>query len=460
MRTLSHSSSIRTAIARTAGAVAAASLLLGAITPAYADTAVTSDQTTVAAAAPVAPAPVVAAPAAAAADAPVPADQASPNPAASPAGQTRPAGGPPPGSPNPAGGQNTVPAPRPAARPLPPLSHWPIIDFVLTFTQPAYYGGRNAFPAVSPINQYDPVDLGGTVRIPVTRKINLFFDRITEGTLNQPLECVIQGATPGGPVARACPSDSRDILLQYHATYAFDRFLTMDVGDSFRHRIWSNGANGVSRTPFLCNNNGQSTGPNCTVSSTEHHFGYLGFTYVTKPIRDFWNSSFAFSETADRQNVDHHVGMLCTATLITALHGDANRLSCPNGLGNVGYYDENPAQNVYYETTQGLTWILPVDIKHGTTFTLNERWGALNFYENPTLNPNFGTTTGAPYRWASALTYQMSKRFSPGFTLAMRHSDFHSLATQGTPFVAPNSIHVGSWDLIGTFHLDLNSWFH
>ncbi len=64
-----------------------------------------------------------------------------------------------------------------------------------------------------------------------------------------------------------------------------------------------------------------------------------------------------------------------------------------------------------------------------------------------------------PYRWNSALTLQLSKRFSPGFTLAMRHSDFHSVP-QGTPFVAPNAIHVGSWDLIGTFHVDTNTFFH
>jgi hypothetical protein len=400
---------------------------------------------------------------------------ATPAPKASPAGQTNPAGGPPPGAPNPTGGQPSVPQrppatpPRPAPRPAPFVPLMPIIDFVVTFTQPAYYGNRNALPLgnLSPINRYDPLDIGGTVRIPITRKFNLLFDRITEGTLNQPLECVLQPAAPGGAAGRVCPSDSRDILLQYHATYAFDRFLTLDVGDSFRHRIWTNGANGVSTVPYLCNNNGRSTGGpvapgNCSVSSTEHHFGYAGLTYVTKPWRSFWNSAFAVSFTVDRQNVDHHVGMVCTTGLRNALisAGAISQLSCPNGLGNVGYYDENPAQSQYYETTQGVTWILPVDPRHGTTFTLNERWGALNFYENPTINPLFGTTTGQPYRWASALTYQLSKRFSPGFTLAMRHSDFHSLSAQGTPFVSPNSIHVGSWDVIGTFHVDTNTFFH
>ncbi|HEY0381085.1 MAG TPA: hypothetical protein VGC72_02690 [Candidatus Elarobacter sp.] len=383
--------------------------------------------------------------------------QASPSPKpAPPAGGTQT-----PRTPNNPAPPNSGGSPQTPVRPLPPLSHLPIIDFVATFTQPAYYGSRPGpgVPPTGPTNQYDPLDLGGTVRIPVTRKFNLFFDRITEGTLNQPLECVIQPAVPGGAAARACPSDSRDILLQYHATYAFDRFLALDVGESFRHRIWTNGGNGTSTVPYLCNNNGQSTGANCSVSSTEHHFGYASFIYTTKPVKNWWNSTFVFTETVERQNVDHHVGMVCSALLIASLHQAASQLTCPNGNGNVGYYDENPSQSAYFETTQGISWILPVDPRHGVSFLLNERWGALNFYENPAIIGNFGTTTGVPYRWNSALTYQLSKRFSPGFTLALRHSDFHSVP-QGTPFVAPNAIHVGSWDVIGTFHVDTNTFFH
>jgi len=276
--------------------------------------------------------------------------------------------------------------------------------------------------------------------------------------VNQPLECVLQGAAPGGPAARICPSDSRDIILQYHGTYTFDRYWTMDVGDSFRHRIWTNGGNGVSTVPYLCNNNGQSTGANCTVSSTEHHYGYLGFTYTTKPWKDLWNSVFALTMTADHQNVDHHVGMVCSAALRASLGAAVNQLSCPNGNGNVGYYDENPATSAYWESTQGITWVLPLDPRHGVTFTTNERWGALNFYENPGIFGAFGTTVGVPYRWNSALAMVLSKRFSPGFTLALRHQDYHSVP-QGTPFVAPNAIHVGSWDVIGTFHIDTNNMF-
>ncbi len=353
--------------------------------------------------------------------------QASPAPAPSPAGQTMPGPGSNPGNPNPAGGQNSTP------RMAPPLGHMPIIDFVATFTQPAYYGSN------ANIKNYDPADLGGTVRFPITRKFSLYFDRLTEGTLNQPLDCIRVLALKG---ERSCPNDSRDVILQYHGTYVFDRNWSLDVGDSFRHREFNSGASGVSNVPFPY-----------TVSSTEHHYGYAGLSYTTRPIAELLHSTFVFSITGDAQNVDHHVAALCSA---------GNKAVDPGLLAScgtataaqVGYFDENPHQSVYYETTQGVSMIVPVDPKHGTSFLLNERWGALNFYENAAL---FGGI-GVPYRWNSALTYQLNKRFSPGFTLSLRHSDYHAIPGMALPL--PNAIHVGSWDVIGTFHVDTNSWFH
>ncbi|HEY0395371.1 MAG TPA: hypothetical protein VGD01_12815 [Candidatus Elarobacter sp.] len=435
MRVPIHSlASIRTAIGRSgAAALAVAALTFSMTSIGQAQTA-PADETTTTASAP------ILAPAGQA-----PLDQASPNPAASPAGQSNPRSGAPnapqPGSAqSPSGGPSAT---RATPAPARPLGHWPIIDFVVTFTQPAYYTNMTQLPA------YDPIDLGGTVRIPITRKLNLLFDRITEGTINQPLErsAVFATANNNGtcitlPCAFTLPKDTRDIILQYHATYAFDRFVTMDVGNSFRHRVFSSG----SGTNFALLTNISAQPFPYTLSSTEHHFSYLTVSYTTKPWKNFWNSQFVFSESGDVQNVDHHVAILCTAAMIA---GNLNQ--CGGRLVNqVGYLDERPGTDKFYETTQGVTWILPVDPRHGTTFTLNERWGYLNFYEN----------TPYPWRWASALTYQLNKRFSPGFTLAMRHSDFHEATGSGAPFAPPNVIHVGSWDLIGTFHLDTNTWFH
>jgi hypothetical protein len=322
------------------------------------------------------------------------------------------------------------------APPPPPLGHMPIIDFVGTFTQPAYYGSN------ANIKNYDPVDLGGTVRFPITRKFNLFFDRITEGTLNQPLGCIRVLALHG---FRSCPNDSRDVILQYHGTYAFDRHWSLDVGDSFRHREFNSGASGVSAVPFPY-----------TVSSTEHHYGYAGLSYATSPISGLLHSVFVFSITGEAQNVDHHVGALCTAGNKAAYAANGFDPTC-TGLAadQVGYFDENPRQSVYYESTQSVSMIIPVDPKHGTSFLLNERWGALNFYENPSqLNGGIGI----PYRWNSAFVAQINKRFSPGFTLSLRHQDYDAIPGMAVPF--PNAIHVGSWDVIGTFHVDTNTWFH
>ncbi len=357
--------------------------------------------------------------------APSPAPSASP---AAPAGQQTPPGTNNPGATNPTGGQPS--APRPAA---PPLGHLPIIDLTVVYTQPGVYGP--AFPGTpaqvhNQVRIYDPLDVGGTVKIPITKTFSASFDRLIGGTLNEPLERVLINGVP------SFSGDTRDSLLQYRIDQQIKRF-TVEAGLSFRHRIFAEPAitgaptSGVSTAPFPYSN-----------SSTEHHFGYLGVTYTTPTIKELLHSSFALSLTGDAQNVDHHVGTLCSAAAFKA--GACKGVSA----GQIYYVDENPNKSRYYESTQGVTWIVPVDVKHGTSFTLNERWGALNFYENAAF----------PYLWNSALTYQLNKRFSPGFTLSMRHTDYHA-QEQGAPFPAPNAIHVGSWDLIGTFHLDLNNAF-
>jgi hypothetical protein len=355
--------------------------------------------------------------------------QATPAPAASPAGQTMPGPGSNPAGPNPSGGtQNATP-------PQPPLGHMPIIDFVGTFTQPADYGSSANF------KNYDPMDLGGTVRLPVTRKFSLFFDRLTEGTLNQPLACIRIQAEHG---AIDCPNDSRDVILQYHGTYTFDRHWSLDVGDAFRHREGVVSGSGISAVPFPY-----------TVSSTEAHDGYAGLSYATSPVAGLLHSVFVFGLTGSAQNVDHHVAALCSAANKATYAGNGLPASCAGlAAGNVGYFDENPHQSVYYESTQSVSMIVPVDPKHGTSFLANERWGTLNWYENAAL---FGGI-GIPYRWNSALTLQLNKRFSPGFTLSLRHSDYHAIPGMALPL--PNAIQVGSWDIIGTFHLDTNTWFH
>lgn len=344
----------------------------------------------------------------------------------------------------------TPPARPPAKRR--PLGHYPIIDIVTTFVQPGVpFIGRP-----SPSNQYhtyDPIDVGGTFRIPITRNIYAAFDRVTGGTINQAVERVINPPAQGGVIY---PGSSRDIVLQYRLDEQFGRFL-IEEGLSFRHRIYANDGGGVSSVPFLCANGKFASG--CTVSSTEHHYGYLGVTYTTPPIKELLRSTFSFNLTGDVQHVDHHVGTLCrTATALKFAKGCTTANTSATSL-TVGYIDENPSQDLVYETTQFVTWNIPIDIKHRTNFSLRERWGALNFYENQPF----------PYRWATAVDYVLTKAFTPGFSLALRHSDYHSIqmGTDGVnglapfaTFLSPNAIHVGSWDVIGTFHIDTNTWFH
>ena len=179
---------------------------------------------------------------------------------------------------------------------------------------------------------------------------------------------------------------------------------------------------------------------------------YLTLTYSTPPIMPLFRSSFAFFVQGEGQNVDHHVGTRCSAANVTD-----HVFGCVIA-DQVGYIDENPGITRYYSSTEGVTWTIPLG--NGTAIATRERIGALNWYENQPF----------PWRWASANDITLSKRFNGLFTLAIRHSDYHSLmfgttgvAGTGAPlatFLSPNAVHVASWDVLGTFHLDTNTWFH
>ena len=342
-----------------------------------------------------------------------------------------------------------APAPTPRS---PSFSYFPVIDIVTTFSQPGvpfnngYYNHANG----NQYHSYDPLDVGGTIRLPVTRYFYFAFDRITEGTVNQAVERVINTNPVTHVASVVYPGVSRDIILQYRGDLQLGKYVVVEAGDSFRHRLYANDGSGVSSVPYDCAGGHYASG--CTVSSTEHHFAYLGFTFTTPPIMALLRSTFAFNLTGDAQNVDHNVGTRCTAGNVT------DHLFGCTVAGNVGYIDENPSQNRVYETTQGVTWTIPVDVKHGLSVSGRERWGALNFYENQPF----------PFRWATAFDAIITKRFSPGFTLALRHSDYHTImmGTTGVnglapfaTFLSPNAIHVASFDVLGTFHIDTGSWF-
>lgn len=326
----------------------------------------------------------------------------TPAPAASPAGTpgTNPA---PPAAPS------NVGAPAPAQKPSSSqgVGHMPIIDVVPIFTQPAFYNRADQ------IKDYDPLDVGGTVKIPLTKVFSASFDRSVEATVNQPLERQIVNGVA------VYPKVSRDAVLVYRADAQLKQLL-VETGLSFRHRIFASGANTVSDRPFPT-----------TYGSQEHHFGYLGLTYTTKPLAELYGTTFAFNLTGDTQAVDHHVGALCTATLVA-------KGTCA-AAGTIYYIDEAPGRDRWYETTQSVAMTIPVDRKNGVAFTAKDTWGYLNLYENaPT-----------PARYSAAVALQLSKKFSNFFSLTMRTQNLH----QSYP---NNQLHVGSIDILADFHFDFN----
>lgn len=285
----------------------------------------------------------------------------------------------------------------------PSVGHLPIIDVVPIYTQPGF------FTTSSQTKGYDPLDVGGTIQVPITRRLSFSFDRLVEGIFNQASERILVNGVP------TYPGLTRDSVLVERLDYQLGDF-TFEGGSSFRHRI--DGASGVSAAAYPY-----------TVSSSEAHYDYLGATYTTRPIRALANSKFVFSVTADAQHVDHHVAVA-------------------NG-NTVSYIDENPKQNIFYETTQQVGWLIPVDQRSGLTFSARDTWGAINYYENAPF----------PFRESAAMTLALTKKFNNTFSLTMRAQNAHYIA-QGFPFPAPNAIHTEAIDVLADFHFDMNKLAH
>jgi hypothetical protein len=347
----------------------------------------------------------------------------------------------------PAGGPSTLstPVPRRAARaPFVPFA--PIIDVNVDLTEPGepfLYSPSSEIPGHHQSSQlanfYQQLDVGGTVKIPITRSLSASFDRIIGGLIDQPLSREIINGVP------AYPAVTRDVILQYRVTDQINRYFNVEAGLSFRHRAEAGGYD-VNGTPFGDNGVSTAAAP-YSYQSTEHHFGYLAFGYVTRPVKGLLNSSFTFREALDTQKIDHNV----TTTGCTAAQF-ANPNYSPSGDGSrcaaVGVIDEQPGRDRWYQTTQTAGIIVPIDAKHGTSFLYSEGWGALNFYENyPT-----------PFRYTSSATLQLNKKFNNFMSVAIRHQDLHQ-TQQGTPLPYPNVVHPEAWDVIGTFHFDTGSMF-
>jgi hypothetical protein len=280
-----------------------------------------------------------------------------------------------------------------------PFSHLPILDVVPIFTQPA------PFDTAAQKKGYDPIDVGGTVRIPLTTTFSYAFDRIVGDIFDEAAAPVLIDGV------RSYPALFRDEVLINRVDYQLSPELTLESGLSFRHR---EEGTGVSGAPFPY-----------TVSSSESHYGYLSATYTTIPIHALGGSRFLFSINGERQAVDHHVAVLSG--------------------GTVQYVDENPKRNAYYETSQRVGVIVPIDRKHGFTFSAREAWGATNFYENAPF----------PWRWAAATTLSVTRKFSNLFSLTLRQENA-LYAIQGSPLPAPNALHAETIDIFGDFHVDLN----
>jgi hypothetical protein len=339
-----------------------------------------------------------------------------------------PAATPSPAPPLPGGRGSEAPAATiPKAAPA-KFGHFPIIDIVPWYTEPLFYSsspkiGKNGQPTTNALKNagvgYDPLDVGGTIKIPLTPNIAFSFDRNIEGTVNVP-----NARVTNAEHAYIYNTFARDVVLVSRLDEQFHR-LQIEEGLYFRHRIVG-GAN-TSNNPFPP-----------TTSSTEAHFGYVGLTYAFAPIDFLGGSFFTVNINADTQAIDHHVGCAPGAKAFTSGSFSA---PCVNGV-----FNPNPSQDRVWETDQYVAFTVPFDRKRGFIFSAQDRWGALNFYENAAF----------PYRWTSSQTYFLTKRFNRVFALSLRTRSQWSVA-QGVPYLKPNSQHNGTVDVLADFKIDTNN---
>jgi hypothetical protein len=281
------------------------------------------------------------------------------------------------------------------------VGHLPIIDVIPVLTWPGSDLTQRQ------IGNFDYLDVGGTITIPITRSLSFSFDRNVGGTLDQASESYLVGGV------RHYPTVSRDSILVERLDFETNGF-TFEGGLSFRHRI--DGSSGVSTAAYPY-----------TVSSDEWHYGYVGVAYATNPIHVLANSQFTFGLTGEYQPVDQHV----------AVEHD----------GRVSFVDENPHLTQYYESTESVGVIVPVG--QGLNITARDSWGASDFYENAPF----------PYRWDGNVMVEITKKFNGNVSLTVRDQNQH-WALQGAPVPFPNANHTEAIDLLADFHLDFNKIVH
>jgi hypothetical protein len=299
------------------------------------------------------------------------------------------------------------------------LDHLPIVDIIPVFTQPLFVtngltNGKLTNVLKNSGTGYDPLDVGGTIKFPITPTIWASLDRLVGGTLDVPNAPVTLAPNPKtGAQPYHYNTVTRDVILNYRVDEQSGP-LQFEEGLNFRHRV-------VGGT--------NTSADASSINSTEGHFGYVGVTYASPTIAWLHGSFFSLNMNLDTQAVDHHVGC-----------GSA----CPKGESVI---NENPSQNRLWETDQYVGVTVPIDRRHGITFVAQDRFGATTFFEN----------ISAPLRFTTSQTYLLTKRFNRLFALTLRAKD--QVGTAGNPYVYPNALHNGAVDVLADFKIDTNH-FH
>ena len=276
--------------------------------------------------------------------------------------------------------------------------HLPVITFspVATWAIAQNSLGTPTNPAIE-----GPIELTGSVTIPIYKGLSATYDRIAGG----PIYFTFAGVSIGGQPFQA--GSVRDNIDQWRLDGVVNKSLTVEGGLRFRHRLRGSGASNDNSQPH----------------STEYHEGYVGLTYTSpylKPIRSLF---------------------VVNVTGITANHNPS-----PNTLAGLP-----PGQDIgnkrEYGASEAVTLVTPIAPKGGVTITSTYVHGQLEEFEDQ------------PFPYAYNITlFSLIKTINPYVGVQVGYQNIWQ-QRQGAPFPLPSVIHGAEFTTQVDLHLDFNKLF-
>ena len=295
--------------------------------------------------------------------------------------------------------------------------HLPIIDITPEST---WAGASQAFGQTTAGGSHaggalvsGPITLNGTATLPLFKGLSFSYDRINGDVFYNTL-ATTEGINPG---------TYDDVVQNYRLDYELNKSISLELAESTRQRV-------------CC--------PAASVTGLDWHIGSFGITYTTPYIKAL-HGLFVLNATghANYHNPGPAVaaswGGLDPTCSSVALGVDGGPLTC-----------NNYQAKTFFETSEAMTYVLPLDPRGGFVMTATYLTGAGDYF----------TAFAFPSRY-NIEVFGAEKHITPQVAFKLGAANVWQVK-QGVPFPSlpgnpqGGSIHLVSYTASLDFHLDLN----